>query len=138
MARPFMFAALCQRAHPLKHSLAESHIRQPSPKNSEEIFVSRKTAKKSSLAEKFVSTVTRQPRYHCIFLMFNCACVVKLLAGQTEQTWHSLACAVKTEDKTVRVWGVPKRLIASKFIVSQTGIVLRLKSQVLLLILKVI
>ena len=42
MARPFMFAALCQRAHPLKHSLAES------------IFVSRvqKAAKKSSLAEK--------------------------------------------------------------------------------------
>ena len=24
MARPFMFAALCQRVHPLKHSLAES------------------------------------------------------------------------------------------------------------------
>jgi hypothetical protein len=42
MARPFMFAALCYRAHPLKHSLAES------------IFVSRvrKTAKNSSLAEK--------------------------------------------------------------------------------------
>ena len=55
MARPFMFAALCQRTHPLKHSLAES------------IFVSqvRKTAKKSSLAEKFVSRVTRQPRYRC-------------------------------------------------------------------------
>ena len=55
MARPFMFAALCQRAHPLKHSLAES------------IFVSRvqKTSKKSSLAEKFVSRVNRQPRYHC-------------------------------------------------------------------------
>ena len=32
-------------------------------------FVSRvqKTAKKSSLAEKFVSRVTRQPRYHCTF-----------------------------------------------------------------------
>ena len=34
MARPFMFAALCQRAHPLKHSLAESkkqrkNLRQP-------------------------------------------------------------------------------------------------------------
>ena len=35
----------------------------------------------------------------------NCACVVKPLAGKTEQTWHSLACAVKTEGKTVRVWG---------------------------------
>ena len=32
------------------------HIRQPSPKNCE---------KKSSLAEKFVSRVTRQSRYHC-------------------------------------------------------------------------
>ena len=56
MARPFTFAALCQRAHPLKRSLAEF------------IFVSRvrKTAKKSSLAKKFVSRVTCQPRYHCI------------------------------------------------------------------------
>ena len=49
MARPFVFAALCQRAHPLKHSLAESEkqgkiLRQP----------------KNSLAG-----VTRQPRYHC-------------------------------------------------------------------------
>ena len=51
MDRPFMFAALCQRAHPLKHSLAESE----------------KQRQKSSLAEKFVSRVTRQPRYHCIF-----------------------------------------------------------------------
>jgi hypothetical protein len=41
-----------------------------------------------------------------IFFRFNCACVVKPLAGQTEQTWHSLAHAVKTEGKTVpRVWG---------------------------------
>jgi hypothetical protein len=31
--------------------------------------------------------------------------VIKPLAGQTEQTWHSLACAIKTEGKTVRVWG---------------------------------
>jgi len=45
-----MFAALCYRAHPLKHSLSES------------IFVSRvkkKQRKQSSLAEKFVSSVTR-------------------------------------------------------------------------------
>ena len=34
---------------------------------------------------------------------FNCACVVKSLAGQTVPPWHSLACAVKTEGKTVRV-----------------------------------
>jgi len=31
--------------------------------------------------------------------------VAKPLAGQTEQTWHSLAGAVNTEGKTVRVWG---------------------------------
>ena len=38
------------------------HVRQPSPKNSE---------KKSSLAEKFVSRVTRQPRYHCIIMRID-------------------------------------------------------------------
>ena len=51
---------LCQRAHTTKHSLAEP------------IFIIRvqKTAKKKSLlAEKFVSRVTRQPRYHCIHLI---------------------------------------------------------------------
>jgi hypothetical protein len=55
-----MFAALCSRAHPLKHSLAES------------IFVSRvqKAAKKSLLAEKFISKVTRWPRYHCNVSLF--------------------------------------------------------------------
>ena len=40
-----------------------------------------------------------------VFFRFNCTCVLKPLAGQTEQSWHSLACAVKTEGKTVRVWG---------------------------------
>ena len=39
-----------------KTFVSRIHIRQPSPK----------TAKKSSLAEKFVSRVSRQPRYHCI------------------------------------------------------------------------
>jgi hypothetical protein len=39
MARPFVFAALCQRAHPPKHSLAESE----------------KQRKKSSLAGSLVS-----------------------------------------------------------------------------------
>ena len=34
--------------------------------------------------------------------------MVKPLAGQTEQTWHSLACAVTTEGKTVHVCGGPK------------------------------
>ena len=38
-----------------KTFVSRIHIRQPSPK----------TAKKSSLAEKFISRVTRQPRYHC-------------------------------------------------------------------------
>ena len=53
MARPFMFAALCQRAHPLKHSLAESIFVSLSPKNSEKkIFVSRKIRQQvHSLAE---------------------------------------------------------------------------------------
>jgi len=31
--------------------------------------------------------------------------VVKPLADQTEQTWHSSVCEVKTEGKPVRVWG---------------------------------
>ena len=48
MARPFMFPALCQRAHPLKHSLAESKKKQ-----------------RKNRQPKFVSRVTRQPRYHC-------------------------------------------------------------------------
>ena len=39
MARPFMFSVLCQRAHPLKHLLAESE----------------KQRKKSSLAGSLVS-----------------------------------------------------------------------------------
>ena len=43
---------------------------------------------------------------------FNCECVVKPLAGQTVQTWHSLACAVKTEGKTVRVWGGLRLIMA--------------------------
>jgi len=72
MARPFMFAALCQRAHPLKHSLAES------------TFVSRvrKTANKSSLAEKIVtgSLVSRGISYTSIkiFVYFSQYSVGKL------------------------------------------------------------
>ena len=56
------FSECFQSAHPLKHSLAES------------IFLSRvrkKQRQKSSLAEKFVSRVILQPRYHCI-------CICKL------------------------------------------------------------
>ena len=46
MVRPFMFAALCQRAHPLKHSLAESEQQR------KKIFVSRKIRQQGhSLAE---------------------------------------------------------------------------------------
>ena len=46
MARSFMFAALCQRAHPLKHSLAESE------KQRKKIFVRRKIRQQGhSLAE---------------------------------------------------------------------------------------
>ena len=46
-----------------KALVSRIHIRQPSPK---------KTAKKSSLPEKFVNRVTRQPRYHCIGLHVKC------------------------------------------------------------------
>jgi len=42
MAQPFMFAALCQRAHPLKHSLAESIFLAQSEKERKKFFVSRK------------------------------------------------------------------------------------------------
>ena len=45
-----------------KTFVSRIHIRQPSPKNSE---------KKSSLAEKFVSRVTRQLRYHCTPISAN-------------------------------------------------------------------
>ena len=51
-----------------------------------------------------------------IFFRFNCACVVKPLAGQTEQTWHSLSFIVKTEGKTVRVWGPKKSYLFSELI----------------------
>ena len=56
---------------PNPYSLAESifvsriHIRQPNPYSLAE---SEKQRKKSSLAEKFVSRVTLQPRYHCSIL----------------------------------------------------------------------
>jgi len=40
--------------------------------------------------------------------------VVKPLAGQTEQTWHSLACAVKTEGKTVHVWAKGRTVIGDR------------------------
>ena len=52
MARPFMFAALCQRAHPLKHSLAEFIFVRRVRKTAEKIFVSRKILQQGhSLAE---------------------------------------------------------------------------------------
>ena len=41
MARPFMFATLCERAHPLKHSLAESIFVSRVRKTAKKIFVSR-------------------------------------------------------------------------------------------------
>ena len=52
MARPFMFAALCQRAHPLKHSLAVSIFVSRVQKTAKKIFVSRKIRQQGhSLAE---------------------------------------------------------------------------------------
>ena len=59
MARPFMFAALCQRAHPLKHSLAESIL---------------------------VSRVTRQPRYHCTA---DCAATKVIAVLFSQGVWDS-------------------------------------------------
>ena len=58
-----MFAALCQRAHPLKHSLAESifvsriHIRQPSQKNSEKIFRQPKNSSAGSLISRGIGVI---------------------------------------------------------------------------------
>jgi hypothetical protein len=48
--------------------------------------------------------------------------VVKPLAGQTEQTCHSLACAVKTEGKIVCVWG-PLGCIDKSFWVVRVSVV---------------
>ena len=52
MSRPFMFAALCQRAHPLKHSLAESIFVSRVRNTAKKIFISRKIRQQGhSLAE---------------------------------------------------------------------------------------
>ena len=45
-----------------KTFVSRIHIRYPSPK---------KQPKKSSLTEKFVSRITRQPRYHCILIFYG-------------------------------------------------------------------
>ena len=61
MARQFMFAALCQRAHPLKHSLAESTFVSRVQKTAKKIFVNRHIRQRGhSLAEVslyFISSV---------------------------------------------------------------------------------
>jgi hypothetical protein len=59
---------------------------------------------KIKIMEMFCTHLNYKLNWHTSF-SFNCACTVKPLAGETEQTWHSLACAVKTVDKTVRVCG---------------------------------
>ena len=63
----------------------------------------------SSLRADIVEMICTHLNYKLnwsIFFRFNCTCVVKPLAGKTEQTWHSLAWNVKTEGETVpRVWG---------------------------------
>ena len=72
MARPFMFAALCQHVYPRKHSLAES----------------KKQREKSLLAKKFVSRVTRQPRYHCITITVSSERNLSTKLHTNSQTQH--------------------------------------------------
>ena len=68
--RPFMFAAMLARIHQKKF-VSRTHIRQPNPNSLAE---SKKQRKKSSLSEKFVSKVTRQPRYHCSLFAIHFSC----------------------------------------------------------------
>jgi len=61
MARPFMFAALCWRAHPLKHSLAEF------------IFVSRVRKKTGEKKSSLARTKTRfLLQFHLRKIFFSC------------------------------------------------------------------
>ena len=85
MARLFTFAVLCQRAHPLKHSLAES----------------KKQRKKSSLAETFVSRLTPQPRYHCTSLSCQWKCDCFVLNLQKLGFCHGRCFKVKTSSVCV-------------------------------------
>ena len=67
MARPFMFAALCQRAHPLKHSLAESIFVSRVRKTAKKIFLNRKIRQQGhSLAEVslYVNYIVKQEYNH--------------------------------------------------------------------------
>ena len=81
MARPFMFAALCQRAHPLKHSLAGS-IFISRVKQSEKIFVRRKILQQGhSLAEVSLYLLRR--------LILDLHVTVKWRYGSNEQTTGS-------------------------------------------------
>ena len=66
MARPFMFAALCYPAHPLKHSFAES------------IFVSRvqkKTAKKIFVSQKIRYQGHTLAEVSLYIYIYMCVCV---------------------------------------------------------------
>ena len=61
MARPFMFAALCQRAHLLKHTLAESIFVRRVQKTAKKIFVSRKIRYQGhSLAEVSIRFIKKR------------------------------------------------------------------------------
>jgi hypothetical protein len=70
----------------------------------------------SSLTADTVQMICTHLKYR-----FNCACVVKPVAGQTEQTWHSLVCAVETEGKTVHVWGPFKAYVCGRCIAGVLG-----------------
>ena len=80
MARPFMFAALCQRAHPLKHSLAESIFVSRVRKTAKKIFFSGKIRQQGhSLAE--VSLYKKKSCYES----FRCV----QCSGKIKQNAHS-------------------------------------------------
>ena len=55
MARPFMFAALCQRAYPLKHSLAESIFVSRVQKNREKKLRQQKNSLTGSLVSRVIT-----------------------------------------------------------------------------------
>jgi len=62
MARPFMFAALCWRVHPLKHSLAESTFVSRVQKTVKKIFVSRKNSLAGLLISRGITVYFVTPR----------------------------------------------------------------------------
>ena len=94
--------------HFLVHSLLFLAFRLYFSSKTTVIAAQHKSSLTANLMEMFCTHLHYKLNW-AVFFRFICACVVKPLAGQTAQTWHSLACAVKTEGKTVRVWGPLKK-----------------------------